>query len=278
MSVERAWAGLLFGFATVLIVGFVEVVQANPPNTLSEEEKKASFVLLFNGRDLDGWKPADGDTQIEDGPWKVQDGAIFLPQADSTSLPALLHWRTIIPADFDLRFEWKEKPLSPQPFEGQFSISTIGVKTETGWMGYLECAYNAGERFINLTSNGIILPIQFNNRSSSQAPGKDARRPIGQWNEARMVCKGLVFQHWLNGEKILEIDVRKGHWLQLDNVPGNPLLDEWEKVKPKGFRLAIDVLGDAAWYRSFKVRAIPQDEEIVARQDNKDLGPAEESK
>jgi len=42
---------------------------ANPPNTLSDDEKREGYVLLFNGKDLTRW---DGDPQL----WTVQDGAV----------------------------------------------------------------------------------------------------------------------------------------------------------------------------------------------------------
>jgi len=42
---------------------------AGEPNTLTPEEKKAGYILLFNGRNLDGW---NGDPEA----WSVEDGAI----------------------------------------------------------------------------------------------------------------------------------------------------------------------------------------------------------
>ena len=55
-------------------VGAVTLVSANSalagdPNTLAGDEKRQGFVLLFDGKTLDGW---DGDLRL----WQVEDGAI----------------------------------------------------------------------------------------------------------------------------------------------------------------------------------------------------------
>jgi hypothetical protein len=78
-----------------------------------------------------------------------------------------------------------------------------------------------------------------------------------------MLCKGPRFQHWLNGKKILDIDLRDGNWMK-NQQSGSPLLDKWTKVKTRGFRLLLDRIGGAAWYRNIKVRAIPKGEELAS--------------
>jgi len=247
---------------------------ANDPNTLTDEEKRAGFELLFNGRDLRGWEPEMGPWELKDGPWKVEEGAIYF-QGDCPGFPALACCK-LVPPDFDLRFEWKEAPSSKSGLQGHFIIGTHGAMTQNGWAGWLFCSYFAGERGINVRAAEVSVPIKFAGVSMSETPRKDAKRPPGKWNTARMVCKGPLFQHWLNGEKIVEIDLRHGDWLKLENEPGNPLLDQWFKVRTRGFGLAIENTDAPAWFRSIKVRAIPKDEEIATgksqRQESKSEG------
>lgn len=256
-----AWMRLVLGTAAALVACGVGSVRAGAPNTLTDEEKRAGFELLFNGRDLHGWEPARGSSKLEDGPWKVQDGAIYF-QEDSLGFPPLACWRKTIPPDFDLRFEWKQASSSAWPFEGHLSIGTSGVVAENTWTGSFYCAYFAAERFIQLVTMKTSVPIKFGNTCGNMPPSKDARRPAGQWNEARMVCKGPLFQHWLNGEKIIDVDLRDGRWLILEKESGKPLLDEWFKVKTRGFRLEIGNADAPAWFRNIKVRAVGEDEEI----------------
>ena len=66
------------------------------PNTLSESEAKAGFVLLFNGKDLEGWKNS--------GNWVIQeDGSVFREKRGGS----LVYTTQKIPDDFELRFDWK---------------------------------------------------------------------------------------------------------------------------------------------------------------------------
>src|SRR5438128_1949330 len=51
-------------------------VQAGPgANTLTEEEKKAGWKLLFDGKSLDGWHNFKATT-VKPG-WQVKDGALI---------------------------------------------------------------------------------------------------------------------------------------------------------------------------------------------------------
>jgi len=54
---------------SIILLAVGCVLQGADLNTLTPEEKKAGFELLFNGHDLDGW---DGDPAL----WSVKDGLI----------------------------------------------------------------------------------------------------------------------------------------------------------------------------------------------------------
>jgi len=231
---------------------------ASDPNSLSAEEKRAGFELLFNGRDLRGWEQADDSGKAEDGPWKVEDGTIYF-HPESLGQPAL-SWHKAIPPDFEFRFEWKEAPSNPAGLEGlqgHFHLGTDGAATGNGWRGTLVCGYFAAERGINFRTLEIQSPIKFAGVSRTKSPIKDARRPPGQWNMSRMVYKGGVIQHWLNGEKIIDVNLRDGgRWLKVEGESGTPLLDQWFKARTHGFVLEIENSDLPAWFRGLKMRAI----------------------
>src|SRR5262245_55055694 len=62
---------------TLLVLGLVGIwagtAAAQAPNTLSPQEKKDGWKLLFDGKTLDGW--TNGGRGAE---WKAQDGALLM--------------------------------------------------------------------------------------------------------------------------------------------------------------------------------------------------------
>ena len=72
MFIRRCWAAL---FAALLIAPTVRLFAADTPdNTLSDDEKKAGWVLLFDGKTTDGWR--NFRKQTISPAWKVVDGTL----------------------------------------------------------------------------------------------------------------------------------------------------------------------------------------------------------
>ena len=89
-------------------------------------------------------------------------------------------------------------------------------------------------------------------------PSADKTRPLGQWNEGRVVCKGSVIQHWLNGEKVIDFDYTDPRWAF--NV--DMLRQRGGTLSSRGGRLSLQDHGDPVWYRNIRLRSIADDEDI----------------
>ena len=37
-------------------------------------------------------------------------------------------------------------------------------------------------------------------------------KPVGEWNSARIVAKGKHLEHWLNGAKVIDIEIGSDDW------------------------------------------------------------------
>jgi hypothetical protein len=84
------------------------------------------------------------------------------------------------------------------------------------------------------------------------APSKDATRPVGQWNEARIICQGTVIQHWLNGVKVIDLDYTDPKYashIERLKLRGG-------KLDARGRHLNLQDHGDPVWYRGFKLKTL----------------------
>jgi hypothetical protein len=90
------------------------------------------------------------------------------------------------------------------------------------------------------------------------APSKDATRPLGEWNEGRVACKGSVIQHWLNGEKVIDFDYTDPKWakeVELLRIRGGNLAG-------RGGQLWLQDHGQPVWFRGLRLRVIPPEEKL----------------
>jgi hypothetical protein len=227
-------------FALILAVGID--VSAAEPNTLSAEEKVAGFELLFDGTSLDGWK--------QSGNWKVADGVITRDGKGAS----LVYEKAKVPDDFELRFEWK-----------------VAAGSNSG------VYYRPGQYEYQILDNAVHRDGK-NPRTSAaslyfgMAPSHDATKPVGEWNEGRIVCKGTVVQHWLNGKAVVDFDYVDPKWAQdveLLKIRGGD-------VTARGANLNLQDHGDPVWYRSIRWRVIPKDETVKASADYKPAAISDE--
>jgi hypothetical protein len=203
---------------------------SGPPNTLSAEEQELGFQLLFNGRDLTNWQHS--------GNWVAEKGAITRKGRGGS----LVYQARKIPDDFELRFEWRVA-------EG----SNSGVYYRPTQYEYqiLDNAQHADGRNPRTSAASLYFCM---------APSRDATHEVGTWNTARITCKGTVIQHWLNGQKVIDFDYADPRWK--DNV--EMLRLRGGQLEARGANLSLQDHGDPVWFRSFRLRTIPQDEPLVS--------------
>jgi hypothetical protein len=90
------------------------------------------------------------------------------------------------------------------------------------------------------------------------APSKDATRPVGEWNEGRIVCQGTVIQHWLNGEKVIDFDYtdpQRSEEIRVLTIRGGNLAG-------RGGKLLLQDHGQPVWFRKIQLRTIPPGADI----------------
>lgn len=92
----------------LLLLGLV-VTQTYAQNTLTADEKKAGWKLLFNGKDLSGWH-AYGGKEVGSA-WIIEQGAIKLNVPERAGNKAKNGGDIVtdeeLKGDFELKVEWK---------------------------------------------------------------------------------------------------------------------------------------------------------------------------
>ena len=201
---------------------------ADNSNALTDKESTAGFEAIFNGSDLDGWKHS--------GNWKVEDGVISRGGKGGS----LVYTTKKIPDDFELRFHWK-----------------VGKKSNSG------IYYRPGQYEYQILDNSEH-PDGKNPRTSAaslyfcMAPSHDATKPVGEWNTGRIICKGTIIQHWLNGKKVMHFDYSDSQWAF--NV--DMLEKRGADLKARGANLSLQDHGDPVWYRAIKLRKLTEEDTL----------------
>jgi hypothetical protein len=203
----------------------------------SGKHSEASWVSLFDGNSLTGWRgykteaPGDG--------WKVADGAIVLKGKAGDLVTNEAY------GDFDLSFEWKVTEAANSGV-----IYRVGLG-ETA-------SYVTGPEYQVLDNDKAEDNKPNNHRAASLYDlallPEIKTKPVGEWNEGRIRVRGWHIEHWLNGKKVVDVD--------LSSTEGKALIKrskfkDWSKFASlsRG-HIALQDHGHEVAYRAIKIREL----------------------
>ncbi len=209
-------------------------------NELTPEEQAQGFRLLFDGKTLQGWR----GFKSEEPPtaWKVEDGALVL-KPDEGSRGDLMTKEKF--GDFELRLQWK---ISPGGNSGIFF--RVDNTQLVPWNTGPEMQVLDDDRHLD----GREPKTSAGSNYGLHARSRDTLRPVGSWNDVRIVAKGNHVEYWLNGFKVVEYEIGSEEWNRLVAESKFKDMPMFGKV-PVGFILLQDH-GDVVWYRSIRIREL----------------------
>ncbi|MCB1095926.1 MAG: DUF1080 domain-containing protein [Verrucomicrobiae bacterium] len=205
----------------------------------SAQEKAATvdeWKPLFDGKSLAGWTNGAGK-EIGVG-WEVADGAIHRKDKGGDIFTKDDYY------NFELEFEWKVAKGSNSGLKYRFTDyhgQNIGCEYQV-----LDDANHSNGANPKQTAGSLYDVI---------APNQDAKKlkPVGEWNTSRIVAKEGKVQHWLNGKKILEVDMESEEWaaaLEKSKFRGAPTFGQ------KSGRIMLQDHGDEAWFRNIRIKSL----------------------
>lgn len=176
-----------------------------PLNQLTEQEKADGWRLLFDGVSTDGWRGVNAASFPTSG-WEVRNGALVAnAEGEGTGAGDIVTRDRF--GEFDLAFEWR---LDTRGGNSGVKYYVREREGETGNHGIGLEYQLLDDAHHEWMLRGRMAPNDYHTLGALYelyAPSPDkAPRPLGEWNQSRIVSRGGAVQHWLNGIIILEYD------------------------------------------------------------------------
>jgi hypothetical protein len=209
-------------------------------NTLSAEEKAAGWQLLFNGKNTEGWLGL-GKNSFPDKGWEVSEG--ILRHTQSGGGGDIVTAKTYI--NFELSFEWKIGAAGNSGVKYNLPDASKPVGFEYQLLD--------DERNPDGVKNGALHQTGSLYDIFEPNPARKTR-PVGEWNQSRLLVQGRHVEHWLNGSQAVSFDLGSPELLgriaksKYKNVPG---FGE-KKASP----LLLQDHGDLIEFRNLKLREL----------------------
>ncbi|MDD2246063.1 MAG: DUF1080 domain-containing protein [Proteiniphilum sp.] len=168
--------------------------------SLSAEEKKAGYEILFDGKDMLRWTSNTDE-------YKIEDGCIVMQPADG-------YGNLYTKKEYDnfiLRFEFL---LTPEANSG-LGLRHKMITTKSGYDGMeLQILDNSAPIYANLK------PYQYHGSLYGWVPAKRGYlKPAGEWNYQEVIAERSKIKIILNGTTILDTDIQE----VVKDVPENKI-------------------------------------------------------
>ena len=174
--------------------------KAGAPNTLSDDEKKAGWKLLFDGKSADAWRAYRGKGLPPE--WRVAGGELQLHDKGGKLATGIVTREEF--GDFELSLEWRIS-------QGGNSGVLYRVNEEHA------PPHDSGPEMQILDDDRHPAPKNPPERRAAAcydlyAPSAKVTVVPGKWNTVRIVAKGSHVEHWFNGVKVVDYEIGSADW------------------------------------------------------------------
>lgn len=219
-------------------------------NQLTGKEKKAGWVLLFNGKDFTGWRQCNGTEMpknwiIEENAMKVFTAADKKPGqgANGDIIYAPKKFR-----NFELSIDWKTSKM------GNSGIF-YNVREVPGKAIYYAAPEVQVLDNIDATDNKIDSHLAGSLYDMLPADPKTVK-PAGEWNTIVISLNDGRVTHTQNGVKVVEYTLWTPEW---DAMVANSKFKTFpgfiEGIAKEGY-IGLQDHGYAIWFRNIKIREL----------------------
>jgi hypothetical protein len=215
------------------------------PNTLTDQEKADGWKLLWDGKTGNGWKSIKADTFPAQG-WEIKDGVLTVIGKIGGDIVTVDKF-----SSFDLKLEFK---LTRGANSGiKYFIDENVAREKKAGLGLeyqiLDDAVHPDAK--KGTAGNHTLGSLYDLITAS---ADKKVKPVGEWNEARILVKGKHVEHWLNGGKVVEFERGSPEFKEVvakSKFKNNKDFGEF----PEG-RILIQDHNDTVSYRNIKIKTL----------------------
>jgi len=225
-----------------ITIFFTPALSAQPApdhadNRLSAKEKQAGWLLIFDGKTLDGWLTSAGLPSRT----PVADGCISPYQCGDYMMVHTQQW-----SNFELTLDFK---ISPGCNSGVF-VRTSPLKPRAG----KDVGFNGIEvqildtKTADYYDTGAIYDLS--------KPTKNAMKPAGEWNHFEITCNQSVIGVVLNGETVNRADLAQ--FKEPNKRPDGSAhkFDVAFKDHPRIGYIGLQDHGSPCWFKNIKLRPL----------------------
>lgn len=212
-------------------------------NKLTKAEKKAGWKLLFDGNSMNGWKSFKNKTGNS---WVVASGE--------------LHCKGSTTDKSDLRADL----ITTDQYEN-FELSIDWKLAKTGNSGILyhvletyDAPYLTGPEYQLIDDEGFPEKLEDWQKTGADyamytASSKPAK-PVGEYNNTKIIFNKGHVEHWLNGVKVLEFQAWSDDWNK------RKAAGKWKDAKAYGMSktgyICLQDHGSEIWFKNIKIKPL----------------------
>ncbi len=222
------------------------IMQTKAQNTLTADEKKAGWKLLFNGKDYTGWHAYGG--KEPGSAWIIEQGAIKLNVPERAGNKAKNGGDIVInddvKGDFEFKAEWK---VSKFANSGIFFF----VKEAPQY----QFMHNTGLELQVIDDKIYEGAAENTHRASDFFGVANARlresNPQGEWNQIHFIVKKGKLTVYQNGFMVQEHNLNGQEWK--DKIAKSGLANAPIGKGNYTGKIGLQDWGSTVWYRNIKI-------------------------
>jgi len=216
-------------------------------NKLSDQEVQEGWVLLFDGKTLDGWRDFKGEGIT--APWKAEKGTLTSLGQGSDSTGYIVTGKQY--ENFIITFDWKIS-----------NAGNSGLLYHVVERPEYKVPYVTGPEYQIIDDIGFPEKIEEWQKAGADYAmyvtdtNKKVIKKVGSWNTSRIVFDNGHAEYWLNGEKLLEFEAWTDDWFTRKSGGKWDFAPEYGLARSGHF--AVQDHGSRVWFKNMKLKELPR--------------------